>query len=257
MEYSEKFEYIYNRILDYIKNQNTDFYSFNDKKYKLPISDAIFCLEDKIRTYKFYLAIENFIETTNKIKEKITVVDAGCWTGVLWIFSLYLWAWECIFLENNPYSLLLSQSIVNYLWIFNCEFILADATKFKLNKKYDLLISETIESNLYNEDFTKIINNLSSYWNNNSVIIPEKIIVTITQETLENKSEIFSYEFESKNWFQRRNIFLTSDDVINLYIKIDLVLYWNITLKSWESPHFINEKTFDFKNLQHPIFKFY
>ncbi|MEF2174908.1 MAG: methyltransferase domain-containing protein [Candidatus Absconditabacteria bacterium] len=257
MNYCKKFELIYNKILDYIKTNNTDFYSFPDKKFKLPISDAIFCLEDKIRTYKFYLAIENYIETVKKEKDNLIVVDAGSGTGVLGIFTLYLGAGECIFLENNPYSLLLSQNLATKLGYYNCEFILADATNIKLHKKYDLLISETIEANLYNEDFTKIINNLTQFGNKNSEIIPQKVNVKIFQETDTEKIEIFAYEFDCKQGFQRRNIFLTNESVINIYVKIDLVLFNQIVIKSGESPYFLNEKTFDYKNLKHPIFKFY
>jgi len=51
----------------------------------------------------------------------------------------------------------------------------------RLEKKYDLLISETLSSDLESEDFFAILGHLQQFAKPKAHTIPEKVIQTITQ----------------------------------------------------------------------------
>ncbi len=85
----EKFQKINNRILNIVTNLEIKYEDMTDKSYKLPLSDALFCISDIRRNKIFFDSIQAAIENKKDQKE-IIVVDAGSGTGILGFFALYL-----------------------------------------------------------------------------------------------------------------------------------------------------------------------
>ena len=119
-------------IQQFLFDQNLFTYSYDDKNYKLPTSDAIFCAEDTPRNRKFYEWLKasiNAIKTKyNSINtdKNIVVVDAWSWTWILGIFAMLLGADKCIFIEQNPYSLSINKKLVEYFRFTNKSIYICD-----------------------------------------------------------------------------------------------------------------------------------
>lgn len=247
MDYIEQeFKIINTAVLEFLENQKTDWYAIKDSQHKLPLSDAVFCVQDIIRNYKFFQAIFNAISTKKTVSEKIVVVDAWSGTGILWIFALYVGADECVFIEENPNSLRVNQKLVEHLGYDNqSEFIRWDATKLELPIKYDILVSETLEATLWVEDFVGIINNLKQFWRSDSIIIPQKIQLQITELLDQEKDMIIQTKtYNTKEWFKKEKIILNPNvKMLEFCMKLDL--YNGIELKTWDCSWFINKQQFN------------
>jgi precorrin-6B methylase 2 len=231
-----------------ISNQNKI-----DKKYKLPLSDAIFCAEDPIRNKVFWQGIKKAIDELKEKKREIVVVDAGAGTGILGIFALALGANKCYFLEHNPHSLKLCQKLVkSFNWQNRSVFVQCDAVKYKLPENYDLLISETISSGFVNEDFPKIINHLKQFSNSNSIIIPAKFNLIIKEE--DNSTHPLT--LVSKQGFKTQKISLNNPKKHKLTFTTKACIYNNFFLKSGDSMSFLNPRTINLKTEKHPLFTF-
>jgi hypothetical protein len=247
------FQIINDKILDFVNNKKFLDDVFFDKSYKLPLSDAVFCIQDMKRNFSFFQSI---MFAKNDLWDDIVMLDVGSWTWILWIYGLYLWIKKVVFIENNPYSLDLSKKLINHFWYSDrSEFILWDAIDLKLKFKYDILVSETLESTLWREDFIDIINNLKKYWNDDSIIIPQKLELDIVQKDIRwNILCLDKFDYESKSWFHKQNLYL-NNSINKLIFKLKLVLYNDITLKTWDCSWFINEQNYDFKNKKHRLFE--
>ncbi len=252
----ENFQTINNRILNIITNLEIKYEAMTDKKYKLPLSDALFCVSDIRRNKYFFDSIQIAIKNKSN-KKNIIIVDAGSGTGILWFFALYLGANKCVFIEHNPHSLWISKKISKKLWLQNkCEFILADANKIKLKEKYDILISETIIASMV-EDFHNIINNLIKYKKNNAIIIPHKLDLFV-DELDKEKNTVYEHilHYDIKNWFSNHNIKIQKKNTDKILFWARIYLYRNICIKNKDCPLFLNNIEFDFKKKKHPLFNF-
>ena len=199
----------------------------NDKKYSLTTRDAIFCAEDIIKWRRFYEGIEKALFDLKK-KDSI-VIDAGCWVGILWIFALKLWASKCIFIDSNPHTLKLCKKVVKHFWLEKQSIFQEwNATRISPKFKYDLLISETISSWFVTEDFPHIINHLKKYWNNNSIVIPEKFDITIT-ELDKNEKQFYSHE---KTIISKK---LSNKEVIKLQFPATNKILWHTIITVYKN----------------------
>lgn len=239
-----------NKILDFISDYRDDSYAIDDNNFKLPLSDAIFCAEDTIRNKKFYQGIKKAIQDfKNSETKEINVIDAWSGTGILWIFALYLWASQVVFIEHNPYSLELNKKLVESLWLSDrasfCEY---DATEIILEKKYDLLISETITIDFSKEDFHRIIKNLKKYMKWDYKILPEWFeIEAILKDNQDNKIWKSKININSYKDLNPKKIILPKrakkielSGKVNLYGK-------DIFIHSGESMSFFNKYEVDIK----------
>jgi predicted RNA methylase len=151
---------------------------------------------------------------------------------------------KCLFIEHNPNTLQLCKIIVNELWLINnSEFLLIDATTWNPNSKFDLLISETIESTLNFEDFPKIINNLRNYWTKNSIIIPEEFEVILKWENWFYDSK----NFICKNWFNKISINIPNN-LNEIEFSSNIRLYWNNYIKTHDTYSFVNQRIWKLEN---------
>lgn len=246
----QDFYQIQEKINDFLNNISKD-ESFTQTFWKLSTNDAIFCAWDIIRNKAFFQSIKislNEIRKNNKI-----VIDAWSWTWILWFFALSLWANEVIFIEKNKNSLEVSKSLAKYLWYFEkCTFLEEDACEVKINKNYDLIISETITTWFIEEEFPFIIENLKK---DNAKIIPERFTFYIKWfDELSNLIEEQEIELESKNLFKNNKITLNKN-IKTLEISSKIYLYNDIFINSWDSISFANKRIFDLKN-KHNFFEF-
>jgi len=256
MENMEKFQKINNNILNIITNLDIEYEAMTDKSYKLPLSDALFCISDIRRNKIFFDSIQLAIKSKKNQKE-IIVVDAGSGTWILWFFAIYLWASKCVFIEHNPYTIEVSKSTSKKLGIYDkCEFILADASKINLEENYDILISETIIASMI-EDFHIIMKNLIKYTNKNAIIIPHKLDIFIDELDI-NKNTIYEHilYYDMGNWFSSHKIKIHKLETNSVLFGARIYLYGNITIKNKDCPLFLNNIEFDFKKEKHPIFEF-
>jgi prephenate dehydratase len=74
----KQFQEINNKIIEIINKQKINFREIKNENYKLPISDAMFCIEDTKRNLLFYQAIKSAIEKLKENTEQIQVWVVGC-----------------------------------------------------------------------------------------------------------------------------------------------------------------------------------
>lgn len=146
----------------------------------LSIKDALCALEDEVRTKKFLQAVASAVKELEKRKPEgdIYVLDAGC--GPFAVLGLY--AALCSSrvrvtgLEINPNSVSLAKEVIGKLNLSDrVNIIEADATKYKVSEKPDLLISETMHSGLSTEPLVQIMKNLVPQLNTGGIVIPQKV----------------------------------------------------------------------------------
>ena len=232
------FQKVNYEIQKFLYEQDINTYDFDDKDYKLPTSDAIFCAEDTPRNRKFFEALEQSINDIKKQKEKVTVVDAWAGTGILWIFWLLLWADKAIFIEHNPYSIQLCKKVVKH---FDLEeksvFLQWDACDIDIEESFDILVSETIKSNFINEDFPYIVNHLRKYATKFFTIIPEGFELEILDEKKNflKQENINSYEMPIPF-----NLDLPKD-IQQVFLKWTTYFYWDASNYSWDCMSYFNE----------------
>lgn len=148
---------------------------------------AALCLDDLIRTRNFIRGIDKAIKDKLQTKKNIHILYAGTGPFATLILPLILkYSKENIkytFLEINPFSFKLVQNVISNLDLEkqNISFVMADATKYKLdtNSKPDIIISETMQNALAKEQQVPIFLNLMSQVNSNTIFIPEKIEIYI------------------------------------------------------------------------------
>lgn len=216
------FKTLQRRINIFVSKHSTSAYN-TKTNYKLPLSDALFCAQDWKRNEKFFEAISQAVSDLKIKHSKICVIDAGSGIGVLGLFALLCGADEVLFLEHNPETLKLCKIFLeNEGFSDQSIFLECDATTVVLDKKYQLLLSETLSKNIQEEDFLRIIVNLVSFLDKDGVIIPESIQI--------------------ENHGQKQTI-LSKNIPENITGKLkEITLYKNIKLTSGESQSLLNER---------------
>ena len=110
-----EFKQIDKKIKHYLKTYLPKESELSDAKYKLPLSDAFFCAQDRFRNQMFFKAIEAAMQKLKSQESFITVVDAGSGIGLLGAYALFLGADQCFLLEHNPHTLHYSKGLLEYL----------------------------------------------------------------------------------------------------------------------------------------------
>lgn len=162
-----------------------------DKDIMLPSGKAIstasaaHCLLEMKRTALFLRGINKAIlqKLHEKKGGKLRILYAGTGPyGTLVIPLLLLYSTEEIkvdLLDINPNSLTALQKIIETLGIgcYISEVFFADATTIKLNRQYDIAISETMQSCLKNEPQVAVMQNIIPQLSPATIFIPEEIFI--------------------------------------------------------------------------------
>lgn len=253
---TDAFDAINTDIQTFLQAQQTNFYTQEDKQYKLPTSDAIFCALDTPRNRAFFTAIGKAIVSLQKNRENIKVLYAGSGTGILGVFALHLGAEYCEFLEHNPYSLELSKQLVEHCgYTDRVIFRECDATQIEI-EPYDLLISETLTSGFVSEEFPQIVNHLRQFGNDHSIIIPEQFEVTLLEKN--EAGDIVNTQtflFTSQDGFEKQIMHLMPETT-QITWRTKTCLYDDVSLDSGDCISFMNEMTQEVKNIEHQLFSF-
>jgi len=166
---------------------------------------AAHCLLEMKRTAVFLRGIRKAI--TNKIAENknspIQLLYAGTGPyGTLVIPLLTLFSKEEIrvdLIDINSESLNALQILIKALQLENCigEVYCTDATTFIVEKKYDIVVSETMLACLKNEPQVAIMQNLIPQLPPEAIFIPEEISIdaALTNPKMEHE-RLFYYESE-------------------------------------------------------------
>jgi hypothetical protein len=64
------------KIETFLASQKEGFYDIHERSEKLPVSDSIFCAEDRVRNRAFREAIKDAILIQKRKKAEVIVVDA-------------------------------------------------------------------------------------------------------------------------------------------------------------------------------------
>lgn len=227
------FEQFYQEFLEQAKTF-ADNFDQTKKIGSLPLSDAMFCLEDIIRTRIRCNAIQVALEDLTAVEENVHIVDAGCGTGVLGIWGLLNGASQCTFIDTNADSIALTEQMLEHYDIRDQAILLnTDAKTRSMIKPYHLLISETLCSDLVSEDFIDIINNLRRHGRPDAIIIPQQLTMHLGAPDFSTSISIDTSEELPAP------IILPYTDMTAL---TDLVLYDTIECPHDYSPLFMNER---------------
>jgi hypothetical protein len=183
---------MYSIYLDYttisITDQNDDYIMLPSGKAISPAS-AAHCLLEMVRTTKFIRGINKAINDKLQSVSQVRILYAGCGpyaalvTPLLTLFSSN----EVIvdLLDINEKSLMSVKGILSGLALesFADQYFLEDAATFKINREYDMVISETLNSALRNEPFVAIYQNMLTQIGNECLFIPQQVVVDLKQNT--------------------------------------------------------------------------
>jgi len=147
-------------------------------------SAAAHCLLEMKRTAVFLRGIKKAIDgKINEGRKNINILYAGCGpyaTLVTPLLTLYRpGTIRVALLDINNASLNAVKKLITSLGLkdFISDYILADASVYKVNKDYDIVISETMQACLQNEPQVAIMKNLIPQMSENAVFIPQQIYI--------------------------------------------------------------------------------
>lgn len=147
---------------------------------------AALCVDDLIRTRQFIRGIDEALKDKLSTNDKIHILYAG--TGpfaTLLLPILFRYPPDKIkytFLEINQYSHLVLKRILSGAGFdeFNVDLLNEDATKFKFgDDKPDIIVSETMQNALAKEQQVPIFMNFINQSDANTVLIPEKVEISV------------------------------------------------------------------------------
>jgi len=241
------FQEFNNEIQGYLKDHKDKRYSLDDKDHKLPLTDSVFCAEDSLRNKSFRYAIESRIQGLKQSEEeKIVIVDAGSWIGILWLFALILGADICYFIEENPFTMEFCKKFIEDFWLKNKSiFLNKDATQTVIPEQYNLLISETLTSGFVDEDFLSIIQNLRQFASKNSYIIPQSFFIQIDE--LNEKQKVVAtqnIQINSQQLKEKKLLFLRHPETKTLRFHTDAYLSEKIKIKANSCMAVLNDRIF-------------
>lgn len=167
-----------------------DFTKWNDADIHLPSGKAIsaegaaHCLLEFKRTAVFLRGIKQAIDSKiNYSNDRIRVLYAGCGPYATLITPLlYYYSADRInvtLLDVNSVSLNSAEKLIKELRLGDYieQFVLADAATYKVDKSYDIVISETMQAGLKNEPQVAITQNLIPQCKPDTIFIPEQITI--------------------------------------------------------------------------------
>nr|WP_319569841.1 hypothetical protein [uncultured Draconibacterium sp.] len=175
----------------FCKYTSIDAYGQLDSDFMLPSGKAIssssaaHCLLEMKRTAIFFRGIYQAIQhkIKEKSKSKVLILYAGTGpyaTLVTALFPLLVSSEVSVdLLEINPVSLRSATDVITGLGLqaFIGDSYCSDATTFKIEKPYDIVISETMQAALKAEPQVAIMQNLIPQLSSDAVFIPQKITV--------------------------------------------------------------------------------
>lgn len=147
-------------------------------------SSAAHCLIEFMRTAAFLRGINKAVQ--KKKKEGLSTVHilyAGCGpyaSLVTPLLSLYDQdEIKVTLIDINKKSMDSAKMLIEYLGLSNfvSDFWVTDAVKLKLDRPYDIVISETMQACLENEPYFHILRNIAHQAKKGTIFIPEKVIV--------------------------------------------------------------------------------
>ncbi|MBI9053337.1 MAG: hypothetical protein JEY96_05935 [Bacteroidales bacterium] len=167
-----------------------DINNLNEGDILLPTGKAIspsaaaHCLLEMKRTAIFLRGIKKAIDQKlENLDRAINILYAGCGPyGTLITPLLTLYSSDEIkitFLDINQISLNAVEKLVTNLGYENFieDYVLEDASNYKINKDYDIVISETMQACLQNEPQVSIMQNLIPQLNEHAIFIPQQITI--------------------------------------------------------------------------------
>jgi hypothetical protein len=147
-------------------------------------SSAAHCLLEMKRTAIFLRGIKKAIDNKgNNNTGTINILYAGCGpyaTLITPLLTMYKTNdLRITLLDINQTSLNSAEKLVNELRFedFIDGYILADASGYKIDKDYDIVISETMQACLKNEPQVSIMQNLIPQMKENAIFIPQQITI--------------------------------------------------------------------------------
>lgn len=142
--------------------------------------DSLRCVGDAVRTRQFADSVADAVLTMEQQRANgaIHVVDAGC--GSLPVLSiaaaLASKRVQCTALEINPRSAEMARAIIGGMGLGNqIEVVETDILHYKPSKKFDVVVSETMDTGLAREPIVQIMAHLRRYVRENGVLLPEKV----------------------------------------------------------------------------------
>lgn len=174
----------------FLKFSPVDVQNHNDEEIILPSGKAIspstaaHCTLDFIRTTKFLRGINEAIK--QKLEEKehpVQILYAGCGpfatliTPLLTLYSKNELSVDL--LDINEVSLSSAHSVISGLELNDRikHFLLEDASLYEVEKNYDIIISETMQSGLRSEPQVAIMQNFFQQMKPEAIFIPEEIVI--------------------------------------------------------------------------------
>jgi predicted RNA methylase len=147
---------------------------------------AILCIDDLMRTRQFTRGVFKAMDDKLKTKEHIHVLYAG--TGpfaTLILPVIFRFPKESVkytLMEINPLTFDSLKTVVSAIGMdsYNIELVMADATHYQFSEGAapDIIISETMQNFLANEQQVSIFINLMRQAGDDTLFIPEKINVS-------------------------------------------------------------------------------
>ncbi len=191
---------IYSSVSGVTFNNQNDEELFLRSGKAISTSEAAFCLMDMKRTAFFLRGINKAIEDMHLQKgiTEIKILYAGCGPyGTLSTPLLLKYKHLKLtvdLLDINQTSLNSVKRIIKTLNLNSHinNYILADAAEFKMDRKYDIIISETMQAALKNEPQVAIMQNLIPQMQEHAIFIPEKIVIglQVSSNGVWNKKEL-------------------------------------------------------------------
>lgn len=196
-------------------------------------ASAAHCLVEFRRTTIFLRGIQKAIQKKRLEKGKtIKILYAGSGpyaTLITPLLSLYEPSdIRITIMDINKISLIAAEKLIATIGFdpFIDEFILEDATQFKGADKYDLIISETMQSCLENEPQVHIMNNLIPQMKADAIFIPEEISIDVYLSDPDLLNQLLLYENQDKKIqykkFISSFITLTKESLNSLKVKLAL-----------------------------------
>ncbi len=229
------------RLISFYSNFEFDSGEQTVTNYGLALSPkhSADCLNDYQRTFAFMNGVHRALEELlNRDSEVINVMYAG--TGAyapLIIPALNYFQNERIqvaFIDIHQESIDNVSCIIDHLGLsVNVEeFLVCDATKFKTDKKFDLIISEVMFRALTSEPQVAVARHLSPLLKSDGVFIPEKITITVNYQ--DNEHHVLS--LSKKNTLKNTSLFesveckVKQDDFSDIILKTKVSIYEDFIL---------------------------
>lgn len=170
--------------IDINKLSDDDIYLASGKA--ISPSGAAHCLLEFKRTAIFLRGVKKAIDA--KIRERSSTVNilyAGCGpyaTLVTPLLSFYSSKQVNItLLDINQVSLLAVEKLYKSLGLYSyvADIVLSDASVYKVDRSYDIVISETMQAGLKKEPQVAIMQNLIPQCSADTIFIPEQITISV------------------------------------------------------------------------------